>query len=80
MADIERQPLLQDEEFPETPRQKIKQLYESKSVLGRSNPYVDNANNIVNLNSSSTVTHLTEEDNLVAIFVVAFDTKAGKII
>ncbi len=78
MADGDRQPLLQEyEENFETPQQKIKNLYTSKSVLGRNNTGLENSNAVVNLNKNKAVTCLLEEDNLVAIFVVAFDTKAG---
>lgn len=80
MADGDRQPLLQDdEENADTPQQKIKNLYSSKSVLGRNNTSLENGNAVVNLTKNKAVTCLLEEDNLVAIFVVAFDTKAGTI-
>lgn len=62
------------------PRQKIKSLYESDQVLGRHSPYraEDEAINICGGGASNSLQILSEADHIVAVFVVAFDTKAGR--
>ena len=86
MADEdEREPLLVNvqstakEAIEQTPRQKVQQLYESGNVLGRHSPYRgENGGNINLIISSGSAQNLAEScDQIVAIFVVAFDTKAG---
>lgn len=64
------------------PRQKIKSLYESDQVLGRHSPYraEDEAINICGGGTSNSLQILSEADHIVAVFVVAFDTKAGRCI
>ena len=63
-----------------SPRQKVKSLYQSERVLGRHSPYTGLADEVVNISASSSMHNfnLAEEDCVVSIFVVAFDTKAGK--
>lgn len=64
------------------PRQKIKSLYESDQVLGRHSPYraEDEAISICGGGASNSLQILSEADHIVAVFVVAFDTKAGNVI
>ena len=63
-----------------SPRQKVKSLYQSDRVLGRHSPYTGLEDEVVNISASSSMHNfnLAEEDCVVSIFVVAFDTKAGK--
>lgn len=82
-ADEEKAPLLKVEdddsyEFP-SPKQTIRRLYESNNVLGRHSPFREDGN--INISSSSSIQNLAsvvEQDCVVSIFVVAFDTKAGE--
>ena len=84
MADDElKQPLLETEEntsFFSDPRQKIKKLYESDKVLGRHSPYTGRGDGTINISASTSIQNLQSEtrDHIVAIFVVAFDTKHGE--
>ena len=78
----DRLPLLncQDQQIEvPTPRQKIKSLYESAEVLGRHSPYTGREDDNINISASSSIQNLSspENDQIVAIFVVSFDTKAG---
>ncbi len=63
-----------------SPRQKVKSLYQSDRVLGRHSPYTGLEDEVVNISASSSMHNfnLAEEDCIVSIFVVAFDTKAGE--
>ena len=64
-----------------SPRQQVKSLYESPSVLGRFSPYTGREEGNINIvSASNSVQNLaleSETDHVVTIFVVAFDTKAG---
>ena len=62
--------------FAPTPRDQIKSLFESERVLGRPGEYAEDGNTI-NISASNSIVGLAETDSIVAIFVVAFDTKAG---
>ena len=61
----------------ENPRQTIKRLYQSDQVLGRLSPFRGEEDETINISASNSVQNLAELDYIVAIFVVAFDTKAG---
>ena len=64
-----------------SPRQQVKNLYESPNVLGRFSPYTGREDGNINIiSASSSVQNLaleSEADHVVSVFVVAFDTKAG---
>ena len=92
MAEEEKSPLLVNVEDADdgdeavryrgpSPRQKVKSLYQSDRVLGRHSPYTGVEDEVVNISASSSMHNfnLAEEDCVVSIFVVAFDTKAGKV-
>lgn len=74
--DEEREALLGVAE--RAPRLKIKSLYESDQVLGRHSPYRAEEEGIINLCATNSLQILSEADHIVAVFVVAFDTKAGQ--
>ena len=80
----ENAPLLTNEgEIPTdvpNPRDKIRSLYASDRVLGRHSPYNANDGGTINISSSTSVQNFAEVDQIVSIFVVAFDTKAGECI
>ena len=82
MAEDERSPLLSSAEPNaldiSSPRQIVKGLYESEQVLGRHSPYTGTERETISISTSSSALNVAEEDRIVAIFVVAFDTKAGK--
>ncbi|XP_070574662.1 DENN domain-containing protein 11-like [Ptychodera flava] len=88
MADInDKAPLLVniEEEPPieyNDPREKIKELYMQEAGLAV--PVVGTGQNdqddTINISASNSVCDLTEQDQIVAIFVVAFDTRSGNII
>ena len=59
------------------PREKIRSLYASDRVLGRHSPYNGIDVNTINITASNSIQNIAEVDHIVAIFVVAFDTKAG---
>lgn len=73
--DEEREALLGVAE--KAPRLKIKSLYESEQVLGRHSPYRAEEEGIINICATNSLQILSEADHIVAVFVVAFDTKAG---
>ena len=88
MADAEEKaPLLVDvdeDDFPHLrnrsdPRQAVKSLFQSDRVLGRHSPYQGTDDEAINISASSSMHNfnIAEQDCVVAIFVVAFDTKAG---
>jgi len=88
-AEEEREPLLVNaqpdsiEVVEPTPRQKVQELYESKDVLGKHSPYRGNAADGSTINiitPSRSFQNLSVPDHIVAIFVVAFDTKAGNLL
>ena len=87
-AEEENQPLLVNvqsdacEIRQRTPRQKLKRLYESDQVLGRHGAFSGQVleRGGINVSPSASLQSLqqaAEADHIVAIFVVAFDTKAG---
>ena len=89
MAEEEKAPLLvnaedEEEDFVRnrrpSPRQKVKSLYQSERVLGRHSPYTGLEDEVVNISASSSMHNfnLAEEESVVSVFVVAFDTKAGE--
>lgn len=82
MDQEDHEPLLLNEESAgveirhRTPRQKVQKLYESNSQL---RGYTADVSGI-NISTSASLQSLqlpTELDHIIAIFVVAFDTKAG---
>lgn len=76
MAADDKSPLLngtEEDEF-DIPRQKIKSLYQSSNVAG----YSDGDDETINISGSTSASNLAEYDHIVAIFVVAFDTRSGK--
>ena len=86
MAEEEKTPLLVNveevnvEPFREFdgPRQQIRNLFESDKVLGSSGRFVDRDEDRINLSASNSFQNLSELDYIVAIFVVAFDTRSGR--
>ena len=78
----ENAPLLSSEgEIPTdvpNPRDKIRSLYASDRVLGRHSPYNGNDADTINITASNSIQNFAEVDQIVSIFVVAFDTKAGE--
>ena len=60
------------------PKRTIRRLYESDNVLGRHSPFREEGT--INISSGHSIQNLAavvEQDCVVSIFVVAFDTKAG---
>ncbi|ELT95107.1 hypothetical protein CAPTEDRAFT_176151 [Capitella teleta] len=85
-SDDDNEPLLQNAEATgfevrhRTPRQKVKGLFESDRILGRE-AYCDVGG--INISASASLQSLqlpVEADCIVAIFVIAFDTKAGNLV
>jgi len=81
----ERAPLLVNaQENPiefSSSRKQVKSLYETNRLLSRTSPYDGDEARTINISASNSIQNLTqaEPDHIVSIFVVAFDTKAGKI-
>ncbi|CAG5117486.1 unnamed protein product [Candidula unifasciata] len=75
MASEERLPLLEDDESLDLPR------YTPKSLVPQSlGPYPDGQPERLPISGGSSVLTLLEQDSVVALFVVAFDTRSGNII
>ncbi|XP_041375104.1 DENN domain-containing protein 11-like [Gigantopelta aegis] len=75
MAEDDQRPLLtfEEEDEYEIQRQKVRNLC---SEHGSTSPIKD----VINISGSTSVSPTTEFDNIVAIFVVAFDTRSGNVI
>ena len=78
MADEEKAPLLVNEEPDPVdyrgPRQKIRSLYQSERVSGG---FASGDEGRINISASNSISNLAEIDQIVSIFVVAFDTRSG---
>ncbi|CAH1778688.1 unnamed protein product [Owenia fusiformis] len=85
MAEDEKRPLLDNSEGIshdvdnlEEPRLRIRHLYQKDKHLAISSP--TEGNKFINISASSSLQNLVEPDHVVAVFVVAFDTKAGNVV
>ncbi|KAI8759431.1 DENN domain-containing protein 11-like [Biomphalaria glabrata] len=75
MASDERLPLLNEDETRDYP------LYTPKSLVPQSlGPFRDVQGDKINISASSSATTLAEHDSIIALFVVAFDTRSGNIV
>lgn len=73
MADDDKSPLLkleEDEDEIDSPRRQIHSLFQ------RENNHVIEEE-AINISGSNSASNLAEDDHIVAIFVVAFDTRSG---
>lgn len=75
MASDERLPLLNEDETRDYP------LYTPKSLVPQSlGPFRDVQGDKINISASSSATTLAEHDSIIALFVVAFDTRSGETV
>lgn len=75
MAEHDKSPLLKFDQLDdyETQRQQIRHLYENNERSSGG----DGSNDVITISGSTSASVLAEPDNVVAIFVVAFDTRTG---
>ncbi|XP_077983342.1 DENN domain-containing protein 11-like [Glandiceps talaboti] len=78
LVNIEEEP--QNEYYD--PHEKIKELYMRESGLAVPVGIVrqNDGDDTINISASNSVCDLTEDDHIVAIFVVAFDTRSGNVV
>ncbi|XP_071091811.1 DENN domain-containing protein 11-like [Haliotis cracherodii] len=78
MAEHDKSPLLKFDQLDdyETQRQQIRHLYENNERSSGG----DGSNDVITISGSTSASVLAEPDNVVAIFVVAFDTRTGNLV
>ena len=85
MATDEKQPLLlgdEEEDDFDSPRAQLRDLIRSDPSRSGKCLYQSSGGGSVDVSTSASLQniHLQEADHIVAIFVVAFDTKAGELV
>ncbi|XP_064641137.1 DENN domain-containing protein 11-like isoform X2 [Lineus longissimus] len=84
MAEEEKSPLLEGLESTDVnyrgPRETVRDLYRRGNRLGINGQFSVDSDRSINISSSNSVQNLAEVDHIVAIFVVAFDTRSGNLI
>jgi hypothetical protein len=82
MAEEEKSPLLEGLESTDVnyrgPRETVRDLYRRGNRLGLNGQFSVDSDRSINISSSNSVQNLGEVDHIVAIFVVAFDTRSGE--
>ncbi len=75
MAENDKSPLLKFDQLDDfdIQRQQIRQLYQNNEQTNGG----ENSNDVITISGSTSNSVLIEPDHVVAIFVVAFDTRTG---